>query len=111
MVGVPTLDEAGTGTPGAAVAELAAPPRVAIRPATAPPATAATTTIHFLRPGTEGERAAAAPPLGSATYWNETIPARACSFDARIRIWNRPGTRLATRPRRTARPPASVTTT
>ncbi len=32
------------------------------------------------------------------TVWNDTIPARACSFDATIRIWNRPGTLLTCKP-------------
>ena len=33
-----------------------------------------------------GVRATAAPLPVSAMYWNETVPARACSFDAKIRI-------------------------
>src|ERR1039458_3989646 len=84
MLGDPMLSTGGTGATGAA-AGLAAPTRPAAIAATAPPATAAATTIHFLRLE-EAASALAAPPLDSATYWNETVPARACSLDARIRI-------------------------
>ena len=96
---------------GLAAAGLDPPPRMAIIPATAPPPTAAATANHFLRPGREADFATVVPPLGSATYWKDTVPARACSLEARIRIWNRPGAWLATNPRKPARPPASVMTT
>ena len=80
------LNTGGTGALGtAAAAGLAAPPRVATMPATTPPASAAATAIHFLRPAGAVD-AVATPPLGSATYWKETVPARACSLDASIRI-------------------------
>jgi hypothetical protein len=55
------------GAFGAAAAGLAAPPRVAAI-ATAPPATAAATKIHFLRPVGVFNSAAGALPVGSATY-------------------------------------------
>jgi hypothetical protein len=37
-----------------------------------------------------------------------TVPARACSFAAVIRIWNAPGTRLSCKLRKVARPLESV---
>src|ERR1035437_7387275 len=89
MLGVPMLNAsetvAGGTTAGLNAAGLAVPPRVATIPATAPPATAAATTIHFRRLKGPAE-VVATPPLGSATYWKETMTARACSLDARIRI-------------------------
>jgi hypothetical protein len=77
--------KAGGGAFGAAAAGLAAPPRVAAT-AIAPPATAAATKIHFLRPAAVCNTAAGALLVGSATYWKETVPARACSLEAKIRI-------------------------
>src|ERR1017187_2157683 len=109
MLGNPMPSPGGPGGPGAA-AGLAAPPRDATIPATAPPATAAATAIHFLRL-VGAAFALAAPPRDSATYWNDTVPARACSLDARIRIRNLPGRRLASKPCRLARPWASAMTT
>ena len=44
-------------------------------------------------------------------YWNETVPARACSFEATMRISNRPATRLNSIECTAARPRSSVTAT
>src|ERR1035437_7270446 len=107
MLGFPMVNtsetvEAGTAA-GVAAAGLAAPPREATMPATAPPATATATPLPFMRLAGAADTAVT-PPLSSATYWKEIVPARACSLDARIRIWNRPGMRLASKPWRLARP-------
>lgn len=98
-----------------------APERPATRTAaTAPPPASAATAIHRPRcppvdivtaragaPGGRGATALAAPEM----YWKETMPARTCSFDARMRIWNRPAARLNCIPRALAWPFASVVTT
>ena len=89
MVGVPTV------TTGVVMdSAVAVPPlRVARIPAAAPPPSSATTTIHRARwretPFSGAPRvlrALAAQLPGSAMYWKETVPARTCSLEAKMRI-------------------------
>ena len=82
---------------GAGVAEVEPPSLPANTPASTPPAaSAATAATHLILPrdavgpGCTGRPTAAfdaaAPRFGSTMYWNDTVPARACSFEAITRI-------------------------
>src|SRR5581483_4574638 len=106
----------------AAVCAVGAPllPRAASAPATAPPPTSASTVIHRPRcleifcaglSGVLRVLASAALPPSSVMYWKETIPARACSLEAMMRICKRPAARFHRRLRRLARPRSSPVTT
>jgi len=66
--------------------------------ATPPAATAIAIHLRGLREAVGVPGAAGAdrdvetlPLLGSAMYWDETAPARACSLAATMRIWKGPG--------------------
>ena len=68
-------------------------------PAAPAPAANAPITTHFKGPRIKDvplldEAAGVSPVFDSAMYWKETMPARACSFDATMRIENRPGVRF-----------------
>jgi hypothetical protein len=75
---------AGVGTVAGAAAMD--PPRDAATAAAAPPpATASATAIHR-RVCEAADIFTAVPGLNSEMYWKATVPARACSFEATIRI-------------------------